>query len=73
MKNVLANSLKTLINKVQVSSASNQLMVTAFIVGIVLANSNKNLLLGYLLGGLTGTYMYIQQTYPYTLYLLTII
>ena len=66
MKNVLANSLKTLINKVQVSSASNQLMVTAFIVGIVLANSNKNLLLGYLLGGLTGTYMYIQQTYPYT-------
>ena len=60
MKNVLANSLKTLINKGQVSSASNQLMVTAFIAGIVLANSNKNLLLGYLLGGLTGTY--IQQT-----------
>ena len=38
-------------------------VVTAFIAGIVLANLNKNLLLGYLLGGLTGTY--IQQTYPY--------
>ena len=40
-------------------------VLTAFIAGIALANFNKNLLMGFILGGLAGAY--VQQSYPYQL------
>lgn len=37
-------------------------IITAFISGLLVANVNKNLLLGFTIGGLAG--VYLQQTFP---------
>ena len=37
-------------------------VVTAFIAGVVLANFNKNLLMGFVVGGLVGAYA--EQSFP---------
>ena len=37
-------------------------VVTAFLSGVVVANFNKNLLLGFTVGGIVG--VYLQQTFP---------
>ena len=37
-------------------------VVAAFFSGVVLANFNKNLLLGFTMGGIAG--VYLQQTFP---------